>query len=129
MYFRWLNGATVLKMSLIFLDGNWSDIEELMSADDDVLDKDWTPNPEYDEESSNSSNEEEKTPDQRLEEEEEGPTTSQATKQRGRSKVKNKEKRRKTHTAAELDKSGDQMSTEEGGPIVTQAERTKKSAK
>ncbi|XP_049460947.1 piggyBac transposable element-derived protein 3-like [Epinephelus fuscoguttatus] len=116
---------------LRFLDGNSSDIEELMSTDDEVLDKDWTPNADYDEENSStgSSNEEDKTLDDRLEEEEEGLTTSQATKQRGRSKVKSKEERRKAHTAAEIDKSDDQISTEGGGPTVTQAKRTNKSAK
>lgn len=77
---------------------------------------DWTPNTdeEDDEESSNSSKEEGKTPppDQWLEEEE-GPTTSQETKQCGRSKVKSKTKRSKTHTADQFDKSGDQMTIDD----------------
>lgn len=64
----------------------------------------------------------------RIEEEEKGPTVTQETKQSGRGKVKSKENRRKTHTAAEFDKSVDQMSTEEKGPTATQAKRTNKSA-
>lgn len=59
-----------------------------MSVHDEVLNIRQTLHAEHNEESINTSNEEEKTPDQRLEEEEEGPTTSQATKQCGRSKVK-----------------------------------------
>lgn len=88
---------------LRFLNSNLSDIEEFMEADDEVEDKDWTPNAWHDEESSNKSNEVDKSIDQRIEEEEEGPTVTQATKLRGRSKMKSKEKRGKTHTAAEFD--------------------------
>lgn len=114
---------------LHFLNSNLSDIEEFIDVDDEVEDKDWTPNAEHDEESSNSSNEEDKSIDQRIEEEEVGPTATQATKQRGRGKVKSKEKRKKTHTAAEFDESVDQTSTEEEGPTATQAKRTNKSAR
>lgn len=90
-----------------------------MSVDDEVFDKDWTPNADYDEENSSTgnSNEDDKTLDDGLEEEEEGLTMSQATKQCGRSKVKRKEKKRKTHTAADFDNSDDQINKEVGGPI------------
>ncbi|KAM9354002.1 THAP domain-containing protein 1-like [Pholidichthys leucotaenia] len=103
---------------LRFLDGSLC--EEFMEADE-VEDEAWTPTAEHDEESSNSSNEDDRSIDRRIEEEEVGPIATQSTKQHGRGKVKSKEKRRKTHTAAEFDQSVDQMSTEEEGPTATQA--------
>ncbi|KAM7373555.1 hypothetical protein PAMP_008397 [Pampus punctatissimus] len=114
---------------LRFLDGNSSDIEELMSADDEVLDKGWTPNADYDKENSStgSSNEDDKSLHDGLEEDDDGLTMSKATKHCGRSKVKRKEKR-KAHTAVDFDSSDDQIRTEEG-PTVTWAQRTNKSAK
>ncbi|CAJ1064592.1 piggyBac transposable element-derived protein 3-like [Xyrichtys novacula] len=51
------------------------------------------------------------------------------TRQCGLSMVKSQEEKRKTHPAAEFDKSDDQMCTEKEGPTVTQAKRSKSPAK
>ncbi len=84
-----------VKDVLSFPDGNFSDIEEFMEADNEVEDQDWTPNAEHDEESYNSSNEEDKSIDQRIEEEEEGPTVTQSKRRKksARKKVTRKEYR------------------------------------
>ncbi|XP_036963569.1 piggyBac transposable element-derived protein 3-like [Acanthopagrus latus] len=104
---------------LRFLDGNVSEIEDLIETEDEVEDKTWTPG------SSSSSNEGGENIDQRTETEEADPTVTQATKRLGRGKVKRKEKRKKTHTA----ESDDSTSSEVETSTATHTKRTKKSAK